>query len=40
MFEALELEYCFNEMCPVGINMFRNLMILRSEKNMAGHNWI
>ncbi len=33
IFEEVELEYCFNEMCPVNINMFRNLMIiLRSEK--------
>ncbi len=31
-FEEPEFEYCFNEMCPVDINMFRNLMILRSEK--------
>ena len=30
--EELELEYCFNEMCSVDINMFRNLMILRSKK--------
>ncbi len=32
IFEKKELENCFNEMCPVVIHIFRNFIILRSEK--------
>ncbi len=39
-FEELQLEYYFNEMCPVGINMFSKFDDFKVRKNMAGHNRI